>query len=362
IYSAKDATLPHAGVQLLKGAAQYYAIDNDPFIAGNPFGIYDGFTDAEKFLTLSSGFTKTQAGDPTNGNDVSHVVASGPHDIPAGEEITLAFALHGASSSAALITSSQYADSVYNYTLNAPKPAGVDVEVCHGNDASINATGATKFKWYKDFTGGSPLASGSPLNLPDLIQDTTVYVSNAEHTYESLRVPVHVKVNPNPVAAFTFSGDLLSGEPVSFTDQSTGATAWSWNFGDAATSTAQNPQHAFDLGGNFLVSLQVTSNKGCQHTTTKSIAIITGTERNVPGGAEVYPNPISNGEVSIKIKDQFYGDARVIMVNAQGQTIRVFAITSRTSQSIDVSDLAEGVYVLKIVLPHRTIVRKMIVQ
>jgi len=67
-----------------------------------------------------------------------------------------------------------------------------------------------------------------------------------------------------PVAAFT--GSPTSGNfplTVSFTDQSTGSiTSWSWNFGDSATSTLQNPAHIYQAAGAYTVSLTVSGNAG----------------------------------------------------------------------------------------------------
>lgn len=85
----------YAGMSLLSATnVSYWAIDNDNTIAGNPWGIYDGFTDQEKYQSLSSGIGRTQAGG-TNGRDVANVIGSGPYSIPANGEITIAFALIG---------------------------------------------------------------------------------------------------------------------------------------------------------------------------------------------------------------------------------------------------------------------------
>lgn len=206
VYPAQAANLQHTGIQVLTGNAQYYAIDNDQTISGNPFGLYDDFTDVEKFTTISSGIARTQAGNPTTGNDVSHVVASGPYTIAAGGEITLAFALHAASGNPALIRSAQYADSVYNYTLKAPLPVVASTEACYGTPAVIHATGATKFNWYKNLVGGTPVFSGPTFTSSDLYEDTVFYVSNADKHYESLRSTVPVSIRANPTISIT--GDL----------------------------------------------------------------------------------------------------------------------------------------------------------
>ncbi len=50
---------------------------------------------------------------------------------------------------------------------------------------------------------------------------------------------------------------------IQFRDLSTGVpTAWSWDFGDGATSTLQNPNHTYATSGAFTVSLTVTNALG----------------------------------------------------------------------------------------------------
>ena len=58
-----------------------------------------------------------------------------------------------------------------------------------------------------------------------------------------------------------FSGTPLSGDAdltVTFTDSSTGATGWDWDFGDGESSTDQNPVHIYTLAGVHTVVLTVT--------------------------------------------------------------------------------------------------------
>ncbi|MCP3915233.1 MAG: PKD domain-containing protein, partial [bacterium] len=67
-----------------------------------------------------------------------------------------------------------------------------------------------------------------------------------------------------PVAEFT--GSPLSGTAplaVGFTDQSAGeVSSWSWDFGDGATSTQQNPSHTYTSSGSYTVALTVTGPGG----------------------------------------------------------------------------------------------------
>ncbi len=347
VFPATPMSLPQAGIQALNGNAHYYAIDNDQTIPGNPFGIYDGFTDGEKFQSISSGLTKIQAGG-ASGSDVSHVVATGPYTIDPGQEVTLAFALHASKSTIDLITSAKYADTLYNYTLKAPLPT-VDPEIviCYGSSATIEASGATNFKWYKDFTGGSPIFSGSQFQTGNLFSDTIFYVSNADEAYESLRKQAKVTVNLNPSAIFTVSPETSqSGEMLTFSALGTDGTSWFWDFGDGITSTVQNPVHSYERAGEYEVTLTVTSSDGCKTTSKKTLGIITGLENLSNAKLEIYPNPVTTERVQLVVAEPL-SDAELRLFTSHGVLIRSESL-KQGQQSIDVSTLPNGIYILKI--------------
>lgn len=75
-------------------------------------------------------------------------------------------------------------------------------------------------------------------------------------------------------ASFTGTPTLVSiGSPVAFTDASTGyPDAWSWNFGDGETSTAQNPSHAYSTAGLYSVTetAYMAENATVTNTTTRT--------------------------------------------------------------------------------------------
>ncbi len=79
-----------------------------------------------------------------------------------------------------------------------------------------------------------------------------------------------------------FTASPLSQETnaeVSFTDQSTltGITSWNWNFGDGATSTLQNPAHAYSVAGQYTVSLTVSNGVDTKSITKTNYITITNT-------------------------------------------------------------------------------------
>jgi len=54
---------------------------------------------------------------------------------------------------------------------------------------------------------------------------------------------------------------------VAFTDQSSGAIGWRWQFGDGATSTRQNPMHTYTTPGVYTVTLTVSGLGGSETAT-----------------------------------------------------------------------------------------------
>lgn len=78
-------------------------------------------------------------------------------------------------------------------------------------------------------------------------------------------------------ADFTYNDSTCVNTIVQFTDASTAApgstiNSWSWNFGNG-TSNLQNPQNAWNTGGNYPVTLIVTNTDGCTDTVTKNMYV-----------------------------------------------------------------------------------------
>ena len=86
---ASAGSKTYVGASLLSsGSPQYRAIDNSSTDPGNP-GVYDGFTKAEKWQSLSGGTTHAQEGPA----DVSMVIGTGPLSIGANDSVIVGFAV-----------------------------------------------------------------------------------------------------------------------------------------------------------------------------------------------------------------------------------------------------------------------------
>jgi PKD repeat protein len=89
-----------------------------------------------------------------------------------------------------------------------------------------------------------------------------------------------------PLATFQFQVDGTNPLMVAFTNFSSNATSYSWDFGDGVgTSTETNPTYTYQDGGTYTVKLTATGDGGtAEHT--KEVTVIK------PGGT----NLIKNGE------------------------------------------------------------------
>ncbi len=134
------------------------------------------------------------------------------------------------------------------------------------------------------FTGTFPTASctsGGASGTQNLPAAVDIVVTNATSTCTNTLTGVF-QYNPNdtschvsiaaPVAAFTAT---CSGLTCNFVDSSTGSpTSWAWNFGDAGTSTAQNPTHTH--GGNGLFTVTLTASNAGGSNSVSHVMTCTG--------------------------------------------------------------------------------------
>jgi gliding motility-associated-like protein len=203
--------------------------------------------------------------------------------------------------------------------------AGPDRVVC-GDQADVSLNGivsgpTTTGIWTTDGSGSfSPnatsLTATYTLSNADIIAGTVMLVLTSTNNVGCPAVSdtMYITVEALPIAAFSsVSGDTLD---VTFTDQSTGAASWFWDYGDGGTSTLQDTVHVYQAQGNYTVTLIITSAGGCtdtaiavvdaNETLTTPVAIPTGFTPNDDGDNDVLHvlgGPFS--EVDFKIYNEW---------------------------------------------------------
>jgi gliding motility-associated-like protein len=167
------------------------------------------------------------------------------------------------------------------------KPAYVMIQDIVANFSANNTTGCAPFT--VNFSNTTlPPPNNATWNFGDgttstQINPTKTYTTPGTYTVkltaanssscsDSVIKTAYIVVNPSPAAAFSANNTTGCSVPfmAAFNDQSTGAVAWSWNFGDATTSGQQHPVKVYNNMGNYTVSLTVTNAQGCQNTITKN--------------------------------------------------------------------------------------------
>ena len=80
---------------------------------------------------------------------------------------------------------------------------------------------------------------------------------------------------------------IYTNKPVQFSDGSYKSTSWSWDFGDATTSTSKNPSKSYAAPGLYTVTLTINGNSAYSRTKTSYIQVLPdrGTPYTVAGGA-----------------------------------------------------------------------------
>ena len=166
-------------------------------------------------------------------------------------------------------------------------------DLCPGGSVILTASnppGGASFVWQES---GNPISGATSQTYTATTAGVYTVLVNGTAYPNSITVTT----NPNPVANFTSTpSSQCSNVPVNFSNASTGAANYTWNFGDANsggnnTSTATSPAHTFiGTNGNsnqgFTVSLTAISNVGCTNTVTENV-----TTKQIPSTKLGGPSP-----------------------------------------------------------------------
>lgn len=162
---------------------------------------------------------------------------------------------------------------------------GPDTSICATDSVQLNVAGPAAATWsWSPATGLSDPNVANPWASPAA---TTVYtVTVTDSTGCSDQASVTVTVVDNPVAAFNVEYEpSCDGITANFTNLSTNADSYVWDFGDGESSTELDPTHVFPYGGNYTTVLTAVNANGCTDTAMATNNILTFEEYftiNVP--------------------------------------------------------------------------------
>ena len=190
IFDAGSGPVTYVGVQVLNaaGATTYRGINNDEADPTNPsWGTYDGYSDAEKWESLSAGVVHPALGP----GDVAHAIATGPFELAAGDSVEVGFAFLGGDDLDALRAHADAAALKWTH-LHSGTPVTVsDLTATMESDGvwvrwrTERETDVRAFRVHRAFEGG-PLQALEPDLEPDAsrlyaFQDATLAPGRYEY-------------------------------------------------------------------------------------------------------------------------------------------------------------------------------------
>ncbi len=138
----------------------------------------------------------------------------------------------------------------------------------------VNESTGNPSSWEWDFPGGTPSSSTDEnptitYNTPGTYDVTLIAINNAGS--DTTTLSDYITVDPLASSGFT---STINGLTASFTNTSTNATSYNWDFGDNTSSTETNPTHTYMDDGTYTVQLIATNNCGSD-TTSQTVVIVT---------------------------------------------------------------------------------------
>lgn len=177
------------------------------------------------------------------------------------------------------------------YPLPIPSFVTDDFELCLFDADTIVGTSQieppfniTAHQWSfsngVESSGASVVFVGAPVGSIDL---QLTAISNlgceASMTYEDVYL-----VQPNPIADFTLSPEVLSYEQpdLRVEDISAGSTSWQYNVSDGSNYDEQDFVHRIEEAGYYDITQIVVNQYGCKDTISKSIEFVHGLIVHIP--------------------------------------------------------------------------------
>ena len=175
----------------------------------------------------------------------------------------------------------------------------------------------------------------------------------------SALVPVVVNVNGGVSPTFNYN---QSNNTFVFNNTTAASTSWLWTFGDGNSSTSQSPTYTYAANGTYTVTLHAT-NGACSDSMTETV-IVTTTGINSYSNANalsVFPNP-ANDNLQISFNTAESGKEWTIKLNTVlAETLiskKITTVSGSNQLSLNLSELANGIYFLELQTNEEKIVRR----
>lgn len=225
-------------------------------------------------------------------------------------------------------------------SISADKTSVNKGQIVNFTDLSTNEP--TSWAW--SFQGGNPSISNakSPAVTYSISgsYDVTLNVTNAKGTSSKTFTKYITVAEPVVAPVVNFTSDVKTvqeGGTVTFSDLSTNnPTTWNWTFngGNPATSTAQNPKVVYPTPGAYSVSLTVGNAAG---TVTKTVADYISVNEKIPVYCTSGGTASDEWIASVQLGTQVFNSSSSGTVGYKDQTGNIFKADAGSIQNIVLS-------------------------
>jgi len=229
--------------------------------------------------------------------------------------------------------------------------------VCLGNPIAFTNTSVLSMD-SMFFT--SPHSFSLDLGDLNVVSLDTSYIYTAAGTYNTSLEMTHFGYNGNcmdtasisvtvldtAIANYNFSP--MGGGAYQFTDASTNANTYYWDFGDGDTSTTQSPIHTFSVPNTYNVCFTVTDTNGCNvNTFCQNVSFVTGVEQlSDASEVNIFPVP-ANKYFNVQIPSEWSNET-ILVTDIVGKTIKMIRVENQKQIKILTNDINSGVYFVSI--------------
>jgi len=150
-----------------------------------------------------------------------------------------------------------------------------NISGCANLTVNFTNTSSNSTSWNWNFGDGNTSTQQNPSNTYNNPGQYTVTLIASNGTQFDTTTQInYVTVYANAIANYTSSADTLCvNDSVNFTNLSSNANAYQWNFGNGNTTAATNPSTTYNTSGTFAVTLIAQNANGCNDTIAKTILV-----------------------------------------------------------------------------------------
>jgi PKD repeat protein len=231
---------------------------------------------------------------------------------------------------------------------NSPAPTitiNGNTSLCTGDSVTLTASTADTYMWSPGNQTTQSITVGASGTYNVTVTNSNA--CNGTGTSSNVTVTVH----PLPVANYSYVSTNMP--TVTFTNSSTGANSYTWDFGDSNSSTAPNPTHTYSGNANYTACLTATTSFGCTDSICMPILINVGINP-VAQEAEtiaLYPNP-ANDQLNIAMNVVSDKEVEIVAYDATGKLLINENRTMTAGDNLmtyDVTNWNNGIYFVRII-------------